>query len=69
MEYEITDEAKYIVIASDGIWEFIDNRRVMTIVYPYYLRNDPEGGCFSLTKEAVEEWEKVKYLNISILIF
>jgi len=33
----------------------------MNIVYPYYLRNDPEGGCHVLTKEAVEEWEKVKY--------
>lgn len=60
MEFEINDDCKYIVIASDGVWEFIDNRRVMNIINPYYLRNDPEGACLTLTGEATEQWERVK---------
>lgn len=65
MEYEIGEEAKFIIIASDGVWEFIDNRRAVNIVYPYYVRNDPEGACYLLTKEATEEWEKVfNFVNV-----
>ncbi len=62
MEFEINDDTKFIILASDGVWEFIDNRRAMNIVYPYYIRNDPEGACNALTKEAQEEWEKVNKL-------
>ena len=58
MEFDITEDCKYIIIASDGVWEFIDNRRAMNIVHPYFIRNDPEGACYVLTKEAIEEWEK-----------
>ena len=60
MEFEITEESRYIIIASDGVWEFIDNKRAMMIVYPYYLKNDMEGACYAITKEATLEWEKVR---------
>ncbi len=59
MEFEISGESKFIIIASDGVWEFIDNRRAVNLVYSYYIRNDPEGACYLLTKEATEEWERV----------
>ena len=28
---------KFIVIASDGVWEFLENIDVAKIVYPYFL--------------------------------
>jgi serine/threonine protein phosphatase PrpC len=28
MEFDITEDDKFIVIASDGVWEFLDNKTV-----------------------------------------
>ncbi|KAL4481939.1 hypothetical protein ABPG74_008028 [Tetrahymena malaccensis] len=56
--YEITDEDKFLVIASDGVWEFLSNEKVVTLVTPYYLKNDPEGACDRLIKESTAMWKK-----------
>ena len=61
LEFDINEETKYIVIASDGVWEFLDNYRVMNIVNPYYFKNDPEGACQALIKESTDWWVKVQY--------
>ncbi len=37
MEFLLNEEDKFIVIASDGVWEFLSNHDVASIVYPYYL--------------------------------
>jgi len=36
-EYQFTKEDKVVVIASDGVWEFLENIDVAKIVYPFYL--------------------------------
>ena len=36
-EYEFSKEDKVVVIASDGVWEFLENIDVAKIVYPFYL--------------------------------
>ena len=64
MEQDIGDECKFIILASDGVWEFMENRRVMNIVYPFYGKNDPEGAVNALTREANNEWEKVMIVII-----
>ncbi len=61
MEHDIGDECKFIVLASDGVWEFMDNRKVMNAIYPFYGKDDPDGAVNALTKEANYEWEKVIY--------
>ena len=56
---EIIDkDTKFIVIASDGIWEFLNNKKVSNIVIPFYEKNDPEGACKTLIKEATDCWNK-----------
>ena len=49
---------KYIVVASDGIWDFLSNEEVMDIVNPYFLSGDPEGATEELVKIATERWKK-----------
>ena len=49
---------KYIVVASDGIWDFLSNDEVMDIVNPYFLSGDPEGATEELVKTATERWKK-----------
>ena len=35
-EIELTQNDKYIVLASDGVWEFLKNIDVAKIIFPFY---------------------------------
>mmetsp|Transcript_2035 Transcript_2035/g.3040 ORF Transcript_2035/g.3040 Transcript_2035/m.3040 type:complete len:119 (+) Transcript_2035:2944-3300(+) len=39
---ELDETSKFIVLASDGVWEFLSNEDIGDIVYPYYLKSSPE---------------------------
>jgi len=39
LEYTLDSDDKFIVIASDGVWEFISNYEVAQLVFPFYLEN------------------------------
>ena len=58
VEYTIDSNSKYMLIASDGIWEFISNEEAMRIGNKFYLRNDASGLCNELYKESVNFWLK-----------
>ena len=58
VEYNLNKTVKYIVIASDGIWEYMNNQQVMNIGNMYYAMNDPDNFCKVLVKKATELWEK-----------
>ena len=58
IEYTINPKSKYIIICSDGIWEFITNEEAMNIGNKFYLRNDALGLCNELTKLSTELWTK-----------
>jgi serine/threonine protein phosphatase PrpC len=48
---------KFLVIASDGIWDRISNHEVMmTIASKFYASRDAEGACTFLVKEAADRW-------------
>ena len=55
-EYVFVNEDKFIVIASDGVWEFISNEEVVNIVKDFYLNNDIEASLNYLYKEASKRW-------------
>ena len=58
IEYTLDEKAKYMLICSDGIWEFIKNQEAMKIANSYYLKKDAYGLCQDLTKIATENWLK-----------
>jgi serine/threonine protein phosphatase PrpC len=57
-ELELTKEDKFIVLASDGIWEFLKNIDVARIIHPFYLKKNAEGAAESLVREAFKRWKK-----------
>lgn len=57
-ETPLTPDDKFLVIASDGIWEFLPNDQVVEMIVPYWEKNDPEGACDRLISESVYHWEK-----------
>ena len=56
MEHFFEKEDKFIVLGSDGIWEFISNEEVVNIVKDYYLENNIEGAIEHLYNEASKRW-------------
>jgi len=39
---------KIVLLASDGIWEFLSNQQVANIVFPYYEKDAPEAAANAL---------------------
>ena len=58
VEYTIDQFSKYLLICSDGIWEFMSNEKAMEISNKFYLRNDPMGLCHELTQSSIKLWEE-----------
>ena len=58
VEYTLDNNSKYMLIASDGIWEFITNEEAMRVGNKFYLRNDAMGLCNELYRESVNYWLK-----------
>lgn len=49
---------KFIVLGSDGLWEFITNQEVVNIVWPHYELNNAETAADALVKEAHRRWKQ-----------
>jgi len=58
VEYKIDSKTKYLIICSDGVWEFLSNEEVMKIANSFYLRNDALGLCQNLTNKSMDFWLK-----------
>ena len=56
LEYFFVEEDKFIVIASDGIWEFMSSDEVVNIVKDYYNKNDINGALEYLYNESTKRW-------------
>ncbi len=54
--FDIND--KILIIASDGIWEFISSQECIDYIYPFYLKNDLKGCCDFLYEESKKRWLK-----------
>jgi len=55
-DYQLLNEDKFIILASDGIWEFISSEEVVNIVKDFYLENNIEGALTYLYNEASKRW-------------
>ncbi|OMJ71192.1 hypothetical protein SteCoe_30657 [Stentor coeruleus] len=58
LEIKLVPEDKFIIIASDGVFEFISNEEIVRIVVPYYRVQDCEGTCDAIVREANKRWKR-----------
>ena len=74
-QYDIDEEKiKIIVIATEGLWAFLKNEKVMDIVLSYYVNNDVKGATKKLTEIATKLWEfrnpnEINDITIIVLFF
>ena len=58
--FDFSGNEKFIVIASDGIWEYISSEECVNIVKEFYEKNlDAAGAINALMKEAFNRWKKL----------
>ena len=57
LEINLTEDDKFIVLASDGVWEFLTNEEVARIVLPHYLNNSAEKAAEALIRESLKKWK------------
>jgi serine/threonine protein phosphatase PrpC len=58
LEMNLSEQDKFIVIASDGVWEFLSNNDVVRIVEPFYIQNSAEKAAEAIIKEALKRWKQ-----------
>jgi serine/threonine protein phosphatase PrpC len=58
MRFKLTQDEKFIIIASDGVWEFISNQEIAKLVWPFYLKNSPEHAGNSIVRLAAQKWRE-----------
>lgn len=73
-EYRIGPDDRFIIIASDGVWEFLENVDVVKMVAPYYEQNNIDGACDALLNASVKSWAEeeetiVDDITLIILFF
>ena len=56
MRFDLNQDHKFIVIASDGVWEFLSNEEIGQIVWPFFLSNSPEQAGNAIVRAAAQKW-------------
>jgi serine/threonine protein phosphatase PrpC len=54
--FELTKEDKIIVLASDGVFEFLENQQVANIVFPFLKTKNAEGAAEALVRASYKRW-------------
>ena len=57
-ELTLFEKEKFLVLASDGIWQQMNNKEVIDIVWPFYLSNNAELAAQALVKDALHRWKE-----------
>jgi serine/threonine protein phosphatase PrpC len=71
-EFNLTEEDKFLIIASDGIWEFISNEECINFVKDYYIKGEGNECINKLYELSSKRWlreEEVVDDTTVILVF
>jgi serine/threonine protein phosphatase PrpC len=68
VEYEINTNTKYMVICSDGIWEFIKNEQVRDLGNLFYPQNKVTDFCIELVNMAMNLWSQFETTRDDITV-
>jgi serine/threonine protein phosphatase PrpC len=58
LEYDVNETTKFVVIASDGVWEFLRNETVLEIGKEFYINNDTSALCHKIVDASVSVWQE-----------
>ena len=58
LEYDLNETTKFIVTASDGVWEFLKNEDIVEIGKSFYLDNNTSALCHHIVDTSVAAWRE-----------
>ena len=58
-----------MIVASDGVWEFLDNDQILDIVKKYRASGDIETVCDVIMKESLKRWKQEEEDTIDDITF
>ena len=56
--YDIDEDDRFLIIASDGVWEFLSNEQVSAIVQPFYALGQAEQAANQIVRDAANQWKQ-----------
>ena len=57
-EIELLEQDKFLIMASDGVWEFLSNKEVIDLIIPFWEVDDPQKACDCVERESVKRWKE-----------
>ena len=69
-DFKFEEDDKFLILASDGIWEFIGSEECINIIGKYYFSNNIESCCTYLYNESRKRWIKMEGIvdDITLLL-
>lgn len=58
LELDLDRDDKFIVLASDGVWEFITNEEIAAIVKPFFDTKNAEKAAEAVVRESYLRWKR-----------
>ena len=72
LELDIDDNCKYIIMGSDGVFDYLSNDEIMNIAKPFLMKNNPDKACINIVERASqlfkEKEERIDDITINIII-
>ena len=70
LEVALREQDVFVVLASDGVWEFLSNDEVCSIVYPCWLQGSPEIAAERVIKESLLKWKSLQDIvdDITVIV-
>ena len=68
IEYDINPSTKFMVVCSDGVWEFGTNEQVRDLGNVFYALNDITGFCQELIRVSISSWEQNETIRDDISV-
>ena len=72
LEFDIDDNCKYIIMGSDGLFDYLSIDDIMKIAGPFLIKHNPEKACFEVVEQAAksfkEKEDRIDDITINIII-
>ena len=72
LEFDLDDNCKYIIMGSDGLFDYLSNNDIMNIGGPFLNSNNPEKACSEIVEKSAkifkEKENRIDDITINIII-
>ncbi|KAL8425258.1 hypothetical protein Efla_002324 [Eimeria flavescens] len=56
--FSLSPADKFLLLATDGVWEFISNQEAAAVIEPFIRKKNPQAACEALVSLAQQRWRE-----------